>query len=86
MTNSFDLTPTREGTYVGKCAELCGVYHSRMLFNVEVVSAAEFAAKLKELEDAGNIGPACGSTYADDDRGLERRAAPDDDPENGVCK
>ena len=26
-----------EGTYKGKCAELCGVYHSRMLFNVEVV-------------------------------------------------
>ncbi len=83
--NSFDLTPTREGTYAGKCAELCGVYHSRMLFNVEVVSASEYAAELKELEDAGNIGPACGSTYPDEIAGLEQEG-PDNDPENGVCK
>jgi len=39
--NSFSFTPTREGEYVGKCAELCGTYHSRMLFNVEVVSPEE---------------------------------------------
>ena len=27
----------RVGTFVGRCAELCGVHHSRMLFNVKVV-------------------------------------------------
>ncbi len=37
-TNSFQVTPNREGTFLGKCAELCGVDHSRMLFNVKVVS------------------------------------------------
>ena len=36
--NYWSFTPTREGTYAGKCAELCGEYHSAMLFNVEVVS------------------------------------------------
>ena len=37
--NHFVVTPTREGTFDGRCAELCGVYHSRMLFNVKVVEA-----------------------------------------------
>ena len=37
--NHFSFTPTREGTFEGRCAELCGTYHSRMLFNVKVVSA-----------------------------------------------
>ena len=38
-TNYMYFTPEREGTYTGKCAELCGEYHSLMLFNVKVVSA-----------------------------------------------
>ena len=40
--NSFEITPKKIGTYVGKCAELCGQDHSRMLFNVEVVSPEEY--------------------------------------------
>ncbi len=48
--NAFQVTPTREGVYAGKCFELCGTYHSRMLFNVEVVSAAEYEQYLKTLE------------------------------------
>lgn len=40
--NSFEITATEEGTYAGRCAELCGVYHSQMLFNVKVVSPEEF--------------------------------------------
>src|ERR1700750_2000948 len=39
--NHFSVTPTVEGTYKGKCYELCGVYHSRMLFNVQSVSDSE---------------------------------------------
>ncbi|MDQ3664911.1 MAG: cytochrome c oxidase subunit II [Actinomycetota bacterium] len=54
--NTFSLTPTREGTYEGRCSELCGLYHSRMLFNVEVVSPAEFDAHLQDLQAAGNVG------------------------------
>ena len=40
--NSFQVTPKRVGTYAGKCYELCGTYHSRMLFNVEVVEPADY--------------------------------------------
>ena len=38
----FEITPTRTGTYEGRCAELCGVDHSRMLFQVKIVPQAEF--------------------------------------------
>lgn len=54
-TNRIYLTPQVEGTYAGKCAELCGEYHSEMLFNVKVVSAQEFEAKLSDMKD-GHIG------------------------------
>lgn len=53
-TNHFQVTPNKIGTYVGKCAELCGAYHSRMLFNVEVVSADDYATYLESLEAKGN--------------------------------
>ncbi len=55
-TNYIRLTPTKEGTYDGKCAELCGEYHSEMLFRVKVVSEAEFASHLADLAQAGNTG------------------------------
>ncbi|PWH05874.1 cytochrome c oxidase subunit II [Brachybacterium endophyticum] len=55
-TNSFQVTPTREGTYAGKCAELCGEYHSDMLFNVKVVSQEEYDKHMQELRDNGNDG------------------------------
>jgi cytochrome c oxidase subunit 2 len=55
-TNSFQVTPNREGTYAGKCAELCGVYHSRMLFNVEVLSEAEYEQQMDELRQLGQTG------------------------------
>jgi cytochrome c oxidase subunit 2 len=55
-TNYIRFTPTKEGTYDGKCAELCGEYHSEMLFRVKVVSEAEFQAHLDELKAAGNTG------------------------------
>jgi cytochrome c oxidase subunit 2 len=54
-TNRIYLTPQEEGTYAGKCAELCGEYHSEMLFNVEVVSEAEFKQHLAGMKD-GHIG------------------------------
>ena len=42
--NDFDLTPNRAGTFPGKCAEFCGLFHSRMLFTVKVVPKAQFDA------------------------------------------
>ncbi len=69
--NTFTLTPTREGTYAGKCAELCGVYHSRMLFNVEIVSADEYDAYVKKLsENPGNVGEFKGGQYSRTQAGL----------------
>ncbi|MGA8845697.1 MAG: cytochrome c oxidase subunit II, partial [Nocardioides sp.] len=47
QNNHFQVTPKVEGTYAGKCYELCGVYHSRMLFNVDIVSAEEYEAYLQ---------------------------------------
>ncbi|MGM0384549.1 MAG: cytochrome c oxidase subunit II [Actinomycetota bacterium] len=55
-TNSFQVVPTKEGIYMGKCAEMCGEFHSEMLFRVAVVSPEEFEAKMEELRQAGNVG------------------------------
>jgi cytochrome c oxidase subunit II len=55
-TNMFQATPNREGRFAGKCAELCGAYHSRMLFNVEVVSQNEYEEHLANLRDLGQTG------------------------------
>ena len=40
--NHFQVTLTHTGTYTGHCSELCGLYHSRMLFTVKVVSKQQF--------------------------------------------
>lgn len=62
--NSFTMTPTREGTFLGRCAELCGVYHSRMLFNVHIVSPEDYEQHLSDLEAAGQIGAPAGNDYS----------------------
>ena len=50
-TNYMFFTPLKEGTYAGKCAELCGEYHSQMLFTVKVVSRAEFDRQMELLRE-----------------------------------
>ncbi|UFS60457.1 aa3-type cytochrome oxidase subunit II [Subtercola endophyticus] len=55
-TNYMYVTPERIGTFAGKCAELCGEYHSDMLFNVKVVSQADFDAYTASLKAQGNVG------------------------------
>ena len=69
--NNFAVTPTRLGTFEGRCAELCGVYHSRMLFDVKVVEQAEYDAHLQELAAQGNTGPALGAAETTITPGLE---------------
>ena len=56
LTNSFSMTPTKEGVYAGRCSELCGLYHTRMLFTVHIVSAAEYEEHLQDLAAAGQVG------------------------------
>ncbi len=62
-TNTFQVTPTREGVYRGKCAELCGEEHSSMLFNVAVVSQEEYDAQMDALREQGQTG-ALGLEYS----------------------
>ncbi|MEJ1086810.1 cytochrome c oxidase subunit II [Microbacterium sp. Mu-80] len=54
--NSWSFIPTRVGEFDGKCAELCGEYHSMMLFNVKVVEQDEYDAYLESLREKGNTG------------------------------
>jgi cytochrome c oxidase subunit 2 len=55
-TNSFQITPTKEGTFAGRCSELCGTYHSRMLFEAVVVSREEYDAHMEDLAAQGQTG------------------------------
>ena len=48
-TNVLRFTPTEEGVYEGRCAELCGVLHTVMPTTVEVVSRAEYESRLELL-------------------------------------
>jgi cytochrome c oxidase subunit II len=75
--NHYAITPTTIGEFRGKCYELCGTYHSRMLFTVHVVSREDYDAHLQELEAAGNAStlPLIGGQNASTQVGL------DEDPE-----
>ena len=73
--NSFDVTPTVEGVFPGKCAELCGTYHSAMLFNVHVVSVGEYNDYLKGLAARGQTGEAKGLENANRDNANAGEAA-----------
>lgn len=73
-TNSFQVTPTEIGTFKGKCTELCGTYHSRMLFNVEVVSQEDYAERVDEIAAGDNFsadGPLYGGSDARSGQGYE---------------
>ncbi|MDN5895464.1 MAG: cytochrome c oxidase subunit II [Nocardioides sp.] len=77
--NSFQVNPLEEGTFRGKCAELCGVYHSRMLFDVEVVSQSEYDQYLEDLKAKGNYAsePLLGGADASTQAGLEESNEPE---------
>ncbi|GLZ80030.1 cytochrome c oxidase subunit II [Actinorhabdospora filicis] len=42
VENQFQVTIDQEGAYVGRCAELCGTYHSMMNFEVRAVSPEKY--------------------------------------------
>jgi cytochrome c oxidase subunit 2 len=56
LINEFQVTIDREGAYVGRCAELCGAYHSMMNFELRVVSPAQFDRYL-QLRQQGRSTP-----------------------------
>jgi cytochrome c oxidase subunit 2 len=47
FVNHFDLNPTHVGTFVGECAEFCGLNHAEMYFTVEAVPPERFASALR---------------------------------------
>jgi cytochrome c oxidase subunit 2 len=76
--NRFQVSEiTETGAFVGRCAEMCGTYHSMMNFEVRVVSANDFKAYLQqriagktnaEALQAINQSPVATSTHPFDTR------------------
>lgn len=54
--NVWHFVPQEIGTYQGKCAEFCGEYHSLMLFEVHVVSQADYDDYIEAQRAAGFVG------------------------------
>lgn len=52
--NQFEVTPIRTGTWTGHCSEFCGLYHSRMLFTVKIVTLAQFKHWIKTQQTLQN--------------------------------
>ena len=52
VVNHFDFTPVTLGTFDGRCATYCGLYHSEMLFSVKVVTPGAFATWLSQHGDS----------------------------------
>jgi cytochrome c oxidase subunit II len=60
QVNHLTFKPTQLGVFDGKCAELCGIQHTAMTFNVEVVPPAEFnrwvAARARNQQTGTQLG------------------------------
>jgi cytochrome c oxidase subunit 2 len=39
---TFDLTPSKTGTFLGRCGEFCGLDHALMTFRMRIVSPADY--------------------------------------------
>jgi cytochrome c oxidase subunit 2 len=48
--NHFSITATKTGTFIGHCSELCGLYHSRMLFTLKIVTPAQFQSWISQQQ------------------------------------
>jgi cytochrome c oxidase subunit 2 len=76
--NHYDITPRTTGTFKGKCFELCGTYHSRMLFNAKVVQPAEYAKYIQQLQSTQQVSthPLLGGSEAITQAGLGSGTTP----------
>jgi cytochrome c oxidase subunit II len=54
--NHFQVNTTATGTSIGRCSELCGLYHSRMLFRLKVVTKAQFHQWIHAQQSQQNAG------------------------------
>jgi len=51
-TSTFEFTPTQLGTFHSQCAEFCGLWHSKMTFDVQVVSPPDYQIWIKQQRKA----------------------------------
>jgi cytochrome c oxidase subunit 2 len=65
VENRFDLNVLHAGTYPGQCTQICGLYHSEMLFSVRAVSPAAFSAWASTQRATGHTLPRSGSSAQD---------------------
>jgi cytochrome c oxidase subunit 2 len=56
--NEMWMDPHTPGLYVGQCAQFCGVQHAKMLLRVYVDTPEQFAAWVKQEQQAGVQDPA----------------------------
>ncbi len=57
LHNSFQVTITKKGAFVGRCAELCGTYHSMMNFELRSVSPQDYQTYVRVLSRFGPDNP-----------------------------
>jgi len=57
LKNEFEVTIEKQGAFVGRCAELCGTYHSEMNFEVRAVTWDKYQAYLTALDQIGGTDP-----------------------------
>jgi cytochrome c oxidase subunit 2 len=51
--NTFQASFSRQGTYAGRCAEFCGLYHHRMDFTAKVTTPGQFQTWLRSQSGGG---------------------------------
>jgi cytochrome c oxidase subunit 2 len=56
QSNVIKTVALEEGTYQGYCAEFCGVAHSQMYFEIQVVSQEEYDEYIEEQQSGGSSG------------------------------
>jgi cytochrome c oxidase subunit 2 len=56
QVNELELRPERTGVFDGKCGELCGLQHSAMNFEAEVLTAAEFDSWVEQAAEGEELG------------------------------
>jgi cytochrome c oxidase subunit 2 len=60
QNNVFQNTIDRQGAFVGRCAELCGTYHSAMNFEVRALPSDVFD---RYMQLRARVNPKTGNTY-----------------------
>jgi cytochrome c oxidase subunit II len=65
VRNFFDLDVLHTGTYNGQCTQICGLYHSEMLFTVKAVTPAAFSQWVSTEAGSGHVLQRSGSSAQD---------------------